>query len=307
MEDKICLLCGKQYDDMDKATFVAKGEQVLVKIRTFDPYCSLRCKNQTEVFSRVIAEGIQPLQDYFDQFLVTLENFKNTLSKEQAIYQKYLFSLAEEQIKQNELLKSALSNLSFVIDTSKAAQEINNASIKEFLKNKNSQLEDYHQQVDLLIKSFATLQSSQSVTQQHQLSVTLNNALMPMQALVELLKGGIRISNSGEISKHSKFSEQSYTATGTGTTLDVSTTPVQSFSIEVEGIAVAATSWTVVLEGSLDNENYTTLLTHNTATGNKEILYSGATLYPSRYFRSRCSALTLGSATSIDVKILGAQ
>ena len=71
-----------------------------------------------------------------------------------------MFSLTEEQIKQNELLKSALSNLSFVIDTSKAAQEINNASIKEFLKNKNSQLEDYHQQVDLLIKSFATLQSS---------------------------------------------------------------------------------------------------------------------------------------------------
>jgi len=97
----------------------------------------------------------------------------------------------------------------------------------------------------------------------------------------------------------------SYTAAGTGVAVDVSSTTAKYFSIQVRGVAVGASTWSVVLEGSIDGTNYTTILTHNTATLDKIILFSGATASPSLYFRSRCVNLSLGSATSIVVVILG--
>lgn len=97
-----------------------------------------------------------------------------------------------------------------------------------------------------------------------------------------------------------------FTTTGSGATVDVSAQGMSKFGIQVKGTSVAPTSWTVVLEGSLDGTNFSTLLTHtNTSLGDGAVLHSGATVLPVLYFRSRCTALSLGSATNIVVTIVG--
>lgn len=96
-----------------------------------------------------------------------------------------------------------------------------------------------------------------------------------------------------------------YTTTTTGGVVDVSTTTAKYFSIQVAGTGASPTSWSVVLEGSIDGMNYTTILTHNTSTLNNIILFSGATASPSLYFRSRCTAIVLSPATSIVVTLVG--
>jgi hypothetical protein len=96
-----------------------------------------------------------------------------------------------------------------------------------------------------------------------------------------------------------------YTTTSSGTTVDTHTSPLTSFAIQVKGTGASATSWNVVLEGSLDNAEFTTILTHKTNTGDGACMWSGSVLSPVLYFRSRVTALTLGPATNIVVTILG--
>lgn len=97
-----------------------------------------------------------------------------------------------------------------------------------------------------------------------------------------------------------------FTGTGNGTAVDVTAKPCKSFGVQVKGTGAAPTSWTVVLEASLDGTNYTTILTHtNTSLSDGAVLWSGAAVSPALYFRSRCSALLLGSATNIAVTIIG--
>jgi hypothetical protein len=96
-----------------------------------------------------------------------------------------------------------------------------------------------------------------------------------------------------------------YTATGSGVTIDASNIPVKSFSVQVTGVGATATAWDVRLEGSLNNTNFSQILQHTNVQGNGEVVYSGASTAPSRYFRSRCAGLALGVATAIDVSIIG--
>jgi hypothetical protein len=96
-----------------------------------------------------------------------------------------------------------------------------------------------------------------------------------------------------------------FTGTGNGTTVDVSAQGMGRFGIQVKGTGASATSWTVVLEGSLDGTNFETILTHNTAEGDGGVVWSGANYVPCLYFRSRCSALSLGSATNVVATIVG--
>jgi hypothetical protein len=99
-----------------------------------------------------------------------------------------------------------------------------------------------------------------------------------------------------------------YTSTANGTTVDSTTTAVQSFGLQVKGTGAAATSWTVVLEGSLDGTTFTTILTHTSsgsANADGATAWSNAVKTPCIYFRSRCSAVTLGSATNIVATIVG--
>lgn len=101
-----------------------------------------------------------------------------------------------------------------------------------------------------------------------------------------------------------------FTTASSGTAVDVHTNPMSSFALQVSATG-SVTSWTVLLEGSLDNTNFDTLATHTNATpGNNKIslTYALATLpIPVLYFRTRCSAISLGSGTNVIATILGIQ
>lgn len=97
-----------------------------------------------------------------------------------------------------------------------------------------------------------------------------------------------------------------FTGAANGTTVDVSTKPCARFAIAVKGTGAAPTSWTVVLEGSLDNANFSTILTHtNTVDSDGAIHWGGAVPMPVLYLRSRCTAVVLGGASNIVATLLG--
>lgn len=96
-----------------------------------------------------------------------------------------------------------------------------------------------------------------------------------------------------------------YTATANGTAVDVSAQGMQNFALQCKQTGTV-TSWTVVLEASLDGTNYVTVLTHSKATdGDGAIVFSGANKYPALYFRSRCTEVTLGGGTNVIATIVG--
>ncbi len=97
-----------------------------------------------------------------------------------------------------------------------------------------------------------------------------------------------------------------YTAAASGTTLDIATRPSKYFALQVKGTGASATSWTVILEGSLDGTNFTEIFTHtNTVNSDGFTAWSSAVATPCLYIRSRCSAVVLGGATNIVATILG--
>ena len=96
-----------------------------------------------------------------------------------------------------------------------------------------------------------------------------------------------------------------FTSAGIGTTFDCSATPLKDFTIQVVGNTVPALLWTVLLEGSVDDENFTTILTHMTVAGDAVFISSGSSHTPVLYIRTHVVALTLGSATNIEVTIVG--
>lgn len=77
--------------------------------------------------------------------------------------------------------------------------------------------------------------------------------------------------------------------------------PFATYAVSVKGTGGVPTSWTVVLEGSLDGVNFTTLTTHNAADGSTVWDTAGkATLF----VRPNVTALTLGPATDIRVIVV---
>ncbi len=94
-----------------------------------------------------------------------------------------------------------------------------------------------------------------------------------------------------------------YTTTANGTTVDVTANPVKYFGLQVIQTGTV-TSWTVVLEGSLDGATWTTILTHSSTIGST-VWQAAPANNPVRYFRSRCSALSLGAGTNVIAYILG--
>lgn len=99
--------------------------------------------------------------------------------------------------------------------------------------------------------------------------------------------------------------QDTFTTTGSGVTINKSAAPVSKFGLQVKGTGAAATLWSVNLEGSLDGVNFSTVLSHVTATGDGSVMWIGSLEAPLLYFRSNVTALTLGSATNIVVTILG--
>ena len=95
-----------------------------------------------------------------------------------------------------------------------------------------------------------------------------------------------------------------YAATGSGQTIDAHLSPVREFGIQVAAVGGTPTLWTIILEGSLDGTNFSTILTHTQALGLGVILWSTVPA-PVSYFRTRCSVLTLGAASSATAYVLG--
>ena len=119
----------------------------------------------------------------------------------------------------------------------------------------------------------------------------------------------VPVSIAATITVSSAFSTRSdtYTGTGNGTTVNLTSTPVKAFSIQVKGTGAGATTWDVRLEGSNDGTNFQQILQHTNTSGDGAVVYSGATLSPTLYMRSRCAGLVLGGASNIVVTILGVQ
>lgn len=122
--------------------------------------------------------------------------------------------------------------------------------------------------------------------------------------------------NDGDVSRSNPlpvteaFSTRSdtFTVSGNGTTVDASTKPHKNFSLQVQGTGAAASAWNVVVEGSLNNSKFTTILEHSNA-GEFRNAADGETVWfnggPFFYFRSRCVSITLGSATNVVATIVG--
>lgn len=123
--------------------------------------------------------------------------------------------------------------------------------------------------------------------------------------------GDVARTNPLPVGRYFATRSDTYTATGNGTTVDVSTKPCTKFSLQVKGTGATATVWTVRLEGSLDNTNFVELMRHastNTVGNNTDGQVVWVDAGPFLYFRSRCSdTLTLGSATNIIATIVGMQ
>lgn len=110
-----------------------------------------------------------------------------------------------------------------------------------------------------------------------------------------------------QLSRADTFKTRSdiYTTTANGVTVDTSTSPLSTYSIQVKGTGAGATTWDIRLEGSLDGVNFSQILQHTNTTGDGAVLWIGSSSAPSLYFRSRCAGLVLGGASNVVVTILG--
>lgn len=91
-----------------------------------------------------------------------------------------------------------------------------------------------------------------------------------------------------------------FVAASSGASVSVDASTDGTYSLSVNETGGAATSWTVVLEGSLDGTNWTTLITHARTDGVGVMKWpADAIRRPVRYLRARCSAVVLGAATKI--------
>lgn len=74
--------------------------------------------------------------------------------------------------------------------------------------------------------------------------------------------------------------------------------PFATYALQVKGVGGTLTSWSVTLEGSLDNTNWTVLITHAATDGSTSYETTGK---PNMFVRTNVGALSLGTATSINV------
>lgn len=96
----------------------------------------------------------------------------------------------------------------------------------------------------------------------------------------------------------------SFAGTGIGTILDLSSSPMSNFSLQVASSGTP-TVWTVNLEGSLDGSHYDTLVTHTNLVGLSGIITTSSAKGPVLYVRLRVTALTLLLAPSIQCIFVG--
>lgn len=114
------------------------------------------------------------------------------------------------------------------------------------------------------------------------------------------VSGGSIITSPIQTALTRSRSQETFTVTGTGPPVDVSTVGRQHFSLQVSGTGATPDEWTVELQVSNDGVKWATLLTHTEEDGDGAHL-SEPSAAPADHFRVRCTALDLGSATNIVV------
>lgn len=68
----------------------------------------------------------------------------------------------------------------------------------------------------------------------------------------------------------------------------------------------AVTSWTILLEGSLNGEDFDTILEHTDVDPmDGKILWLGNVCAPTKYYRVNCTAIVLGAGTSVTAWAVG--
>ena len=97
------------------------------------------------------------------------------------------------------------------------------------------------------------------------------------------------------------------TGTGPSSVVDITDSPMVTWTLQVTGVPSPATAWVVDLEGSVDGVTFTQILRHTTLEGDGESVFSGTTLFLASFYRVRVVSLTLGGATSISAKVIGKQ
>jgi len=98
---------------------------------------------------------------------------------------------------------------------------------------------------------------------------------------------------------------KAFTANGSGDVVSAPGDEVFSkFAVQVKGVGGAATAWTVVVEGSIDGVNFTTLATHNTASGDGVLVM--VVDKPCTHWRVTLSGLTLAPASALNVNVVAA-
>lgn len=75
--------------------------------------------------------------------------------------------------------------------------------------------------------------------------------------------------------------------------------PFNGYAIQAKGVGGTLTSWTAILEGSLDSANWTTLISHTTPDGATQFLVDK----PCTFVRLNLSTLSLGTASAIDIYV----
>lgn len=91
------------------------------------------------------------------------------------------------------------------------------------------------------------------------------------------------------------------TTTGALASFAASAQPFATYAISVKGASAAPSSWSVTLEGSLDNANWTVITTHNATDGSTVWETNGK---PVLFARANVGALSIGSAVSIAVTVV---
>lgn len=99
--------------------------------------------------------------------------------------------------------------------------------------------------------------------------------------------------------------QETFTTTSNGTAQDVSAQGFSKFALQVVQTGTV-TSWTVVVQVSVDGTNYVTILSHTKAgDGDAAIVFTGPNHYPALYFRASCTAITLGGGTNVVATVVG--
>jgi hypothetical protein len=134
------------------------------------------------------------------------------------------------------------------------------------------------------------------------MSVNIKDASNATVAIASATLSGAEVQQIGWAKASQSFT---HTAVGNGTAIDVSTLGMTKFGLQVKKTG-SVTSYTVTLQVSLDGTNYVDLLTIDSATdADGAIVWAGTNLFPALYFRSRCSAITLGAGTNVIATIVG--